>query len=218
MTDASDHAAGGVLQQFVDNLWSPIAFFSKKFSPRECHYSTFDRELPAVYFAVQKFRPFLEGRELHILTDHKPLTFALNTGFTSASANPRRLRQLSFVAEFTTDIRHVVGTENTLADGLSRISSISGAQARPPGINYHDLAVAQQTDSKLQSLRDSPNCVQYKYMTVQAQFSVTSLLVQLDRGYQSLFAAQLSTHSTLFPTPAYVHLENLSRRDLYGQE
>ena len=61
MTDASDVAVGAVLQQLVDGNWCPIAFFSKGLKPAETRYSTFDRELLAIYLAVKHFRYFLEG-------------------------------------------------------------------------------------------------------------------------------------------------------------
>ena len=56
MTDASDTAVGAVLQQEIDNHWHPIAFFSKKLTPAETRYSTFDRELLAIYLAVRHFQ------------------------------------------------------------------------------------------------------------------------------------------------------------------
>jgi hypothetical protein len=52
MTDASDIAVGTVLQQYVDGTWHPIYFFSKKMKPTETRYSTFDRELLAIYLAI----------------------------------------------------------------------------------------------------------------------------------------------------------------------
>ena len=41
--DASDFPVGGVLQQYIDNIWQPLSFFSKKLTPAETHYSAFDR-------------------------------------------------------------------------------------------------------------------------------------------------------------------------------
>ncbi|CAI8009513.1 Transposon Tf2-9 polyprotein, partial [Geodia barretti] len=79
MTDASDTAVGAVLLQQIDDDWQPIAYFSKKLRPAETRYSTFDRELLAIYLAIKHFRHFVEGREFYIATDHKPLTFALST-------------------------------------------------------------------------------------------------------------------------------------------
>ena len=67
MTDTSNTA---VLQQYINRQWQPISFFSKKLQPAETRYSTFYRELLAIYLAI------LEGCTFHVVTDHKPLTFA----------------------------------------------------------------------------------------------------------------------------------------------
>ena len=77
MTDATSVAVGTVLQQSVDH-WCPIAFFSTKLKPAEIQYSTFDRELLAIYLAIKYFRHCVEGHEFHVI-NHKPLTFALTS-------------------------------------------------------------------------------------------------------------------------------------------
>jgi cleavage and polyadenylation specificity factor subunit 1 len=59
VTDASNSAKGAVLQQRVGNDWQPLAFCSKKFNPAQQKYSTYDRELLAVYAAVKNFRHML---------------------------------------------------------------------------------------------------------------------------------------------------------------
>jgi len=51
----------------------PLAFFSKNFSPRLSHASTYVRELHAIIAAVRKWRQYLLGRPFTILTDHKSL-------------------------------------------------------------------------------------------------------------------------------------------------
>ena len=48
MTDASDIAVGGVLQQYINGQWCPLSFFSKALKPAETRYSTYDRELLAI--------------------------------------------------------------------------------------------------------------------------------------------------------------------------
>ena len=78
----------GVLQQYIDNVWQPPSFFSKKLSPAETRYSAFDRELLAVYATIRHFRHNLEGRNFFVKTDHKPLTYAV----TSVTERPS-LRQ-----------------------------------------------------------------------------------------------------------------------------
>ena len=117
-TDASETGIGATLQQYVDGKWKPLAFFSKKFNEAESKYSTFDRELLAIYKSVKRFRYFIEGRQFHVYTDHKPLT----TTFVSnkSSYSPRQLRHIDFISQFTTDLRYVKGTDNTPADALSR--------------------------------------------------------------------------------------------------
>ena len=87
MSDASYNAVGAVLQQFINDKWCPVAFFSKKLKSAETKYSTFDRELLAVYLAIKQFRHFVEGRQFSITTDHKPLTFVLFT--KSSKLTPR---------------------------------------------------------------------------------------------------------------------------------
>ena len=54
MTDASDTAVRAVLQQNINGTWQPIS--SRKMTPAESRYSTFDRELLAVYLAIKHFR------------------------------------------------------------------------------------------------------------------------------------------------------------------
>ena len=116
-TDASDTAVGAVLQQRVGQVWQPLAFFSHQLRPPEIKYSTFDRELLALYLAVRHFRYFLEGRPFTAYTDHKPLTFAKSK--VSDPWSSRQQRHLNYVSEFTTDIQHVAGKDNTVADALS---------------------------------------------------------------------------------------------------
>lgn len=147
MTDASGTGVGAVLQQNIDQHWEPLGYFSKKLTDAHQKYSTYDRELLAIYMSVQYFRKMFEGRNLIIFTDHKPLTYAFIKKI-SDKETPRRIRQLSYISEFTTDIRHVAGSSNAVADALSRIETINC----PTSINYEKLAIDQSNDQELQSL------------------------------------------------------------------
>ena len=155
MTDASDAAVGAVLQQYVDGHWQPISFFSKKLSQAETRYSTFDRELLAVYLAIKHFRYFLEGRVFHVITDHKPLTHALS-GRTDRYT-PRQSRHLDFISQFTTDLRYIRGTDNSVADALSRMEANALTQNTPPIIDFATMAEAQRTDPDLQKVLEAPD-------------------------------------------------------------
>jgi cleavage and polyadenylation specificity factor subunit 1 len=144
VTDASTTAMGAVLQQLVRNSWQPLAFFSRKLTPAQQKYSAYDRELLAIYEAVRYFRHMLEALHFTIYTDHKPLIFAFRHNRDKCS--PRQFRHLDFIAEFTTDIQHVSGKENIVADALSRVDAISASPTQEA------LATAQETDEELQRL------------------------------------------------------------------
>ena len=79
-------------------------------------YSAFDRELLAVFLSIRHFRHMLEGRPFAVWTDHKPLCGALSS---SAEKSPRQTRHLYYISEFSSDIRHVSGEANVVADALS---------------------------------------------------------------------------------------------------
>lgn len=78
MTDASDTCVGAVLQQNVDNKWKALGYFSKKLTEAQMKYSTYDRELLGIHLAIIHFRNMIEGQQLIIFTDHKPLSFAFS--------------------------------------------------------------------------------------------------------------------------------------------
>ena len=118
LTDASDTAIGAALQQITNSGPAPIAFYSRKLSPTEIRYSTFDRELLAIYSAVRHFRHFLEAVPFDIYTDHMPLVHAINK--KSDPISKRQQRHLSAITEFDCRILHVAGKHNAVADALSR--------------------------------------------------------------------------------------------------
>lgn len=146
-TDASDFAVGGVLEQKIKDCWVPLGFFSRQLRDRELKYSTFDRELLAMYLSVRHFRHWLDGRNFVIFTDHNPLPFAMWK--SSDPWTSRQQNQLSAISEFTTDIRHVSGKSNAVADALSRIS----VSAVSLGIDFRKMAAEQQTDAEVKAQR-----------------------------------------------------------------
>lgn len=141
VTDASDTAIGAVLQQFHNGAWEPLAFFSRKLSPSQIKYSPYDRELLAIYEAIKYFRHMLEARHFTVYTDHKPISFAFHE--RKQNCSPRQFRHLDFIAQFTTDIRHISGKNNVVADTLSRVDELEAA------ISFTDLSLAQDGDEEL---------------------------------------------------------------------
>lgn len=152
-TDASDVAIGGVLEQNSRQGWRPVAFCSRVLTKSEINYSTFDRELTGVFWSIKKFKHILEGRQFHVLTDHKPLVGALNK--TTDAVSARQQRQLSFISEYTSDIRHVAGAENQVADLLSRPPILVSQVAI--GLNVTEVALEQRNDREVLAIEASIN-------------------------------------------------------------
>ncbi|BHF77907.1 hypothetical protein SprV_0602101700 [Sparganum proliferum] len=113
-TDASNSAVGAVLHQQVNNQLQALAFFSHRLQPAQTRYSTFFRELLAIYLAICHFRQLLEGRDFSVHTDHKPLNNALKA--KSDRYSPREVSHLDYISQFTADIRHVRGSDIVVAD------------------------------------------------------------------------------------------------------
>ena len=171
-TDASDTAIGAVLEQQVDHHWQPLAFFSRKLSKAEKNYATIDRELLGIHAAILHFRYFLEGRQFTVFTDHRPIVAAMKK--KSELKSGRQTRQFATISEFTTDIQHVSGKENVVADALSRAPCPSedpedvGCDIHPmrgflahyvnaiqPGVDYRAMSTAQQDDPDIQYYRSA---------------------------------------------------------------
>lgn len=152
-TDASDYAVGAVCEQWVGGAWQPLAFFSKQLRDAERKYSTFDRELLGLFLATRHFRFLLEGRQFTVFVDHKPLTFSMAK--TSEPWSARQQRQLSAISEFTTDIQHVAGKDNYVADCLSRV----GVASVHLGLDYHAMALDQAADTEIKDYRSAPTAL-----------------------------------------------------------
>ena len=155
-TDASNVAVGAVLEQEVNGVLQPLGFFSRKLRPAQTQYSTFDRELLAVHLSVRHFRHLLEGTPFTIRTDHQPLIHAFSK--TQDAWSPRQQRHLSAIAEFGCTIQHIPGKKNPVADALSRIQ-IDSVHL---GINYNDVADAQEKDPDTHAYRTAITSLQWK--------------------------------------------------------
>ena len=115
MTDTSELAIRALLQQCIEGQWCSIAHFSKALKQSESRYSTYDRELLAIYLAIKNFRHFIEGHSFHVHTDHKHLTAR------SDRYSPWQTRHLDLISQYTSDILHVKGAHNLVADALSMV-------------------------------------------------------------------------------------------------
>lgn len=159
VTDASDTGMGAALEQWQNGDWKPLAFFSRGFTSTQKRYSTYDRELTAMFESVIYFKHYLYVSDCKIVTDHKPLVYAFNQ--KSDKASIRQQNQLSFISQYTTKIEYLPGKENVVADSLSRLDAIIFTS----DFNLVDLARAQGEDLELQTLlKESNNSLNLKHI------------------------------------------------------
>ncbi|CAN6560280.1 unnamed protein product [Malus baccata var. baccata] len=117
MCDASDYALGAVLGQRKDKRPHVIYYASRTLNDAQLNYSTTEKELLAVVFALDKFRSYLIGTKVIVFTDHAALKYLL----TKKEAKPRLIRWILLPQEFDIEIRDKKGSENVVADHLSRM-------------------------------------------------------------------------------------------------
>lgn len=158
VTDASDLAIGSVLQQLKDGHWQPLAYFSRKLSSSQRKYSPYDRELLAIYESVKYFRHWLEATSFTIYTDHKPLCYMFSE--RKNNCTPRQYRYLDFISQFSTDVRHIAGKDNVVADTLSRIEELHLP------VDLEILARAQESDSELAKYLAEGSSLRMKRLTI----------------------------------------------------
>ena len=148
--DASDGAVVAALNQAVRGELTPIGFFSKSLNATQKNYPTVDRELLAIFLAIKHFRYFLERRDFVIETDHSALVFAVRSSHREYSG--RRLRQLQFISEFTSNIRHIEGKQNVVVNCLSRPPDIGAMFGDFQTVDLLEIAAEQQTDSEINDM------------------------------------------------------------------
>ncbi|RVW94437.1 Retrovirus-related Pol polyprotein from transposon 17.6 [Vitis vinifera] len=117
MCDASDYAVGAVLGQREDGKPYVVYYASKTLNDAQKNYTTTEKELLAVVFALDKFRNYLLGTSIVIFTDHSALKYLLN----KKDAKARLIRWILLLQEFNIQIKDKQGVENVVADHLSRV-------------------------------------------------------------------------------------------------
>ena len=90
-------------------------YASKKLIPREQNYSVGEREALAIIWAVKKFHRYLYGQHFTLESERRPLEYLQ----TSHSQNPRMRWSLALQPNRYT-VKHIRGSENVVADYLSR--------------------------------------------------------------------------------------------------
>ena len=157
-TDASGRAIGSVLlQERDDGGFNIVSTASRVLNQTEQRYTTCEKELLAIVYALQRFRIYVYGRKVTLFTDNKALSFLHRCVITSN----RVARWMIQLQEYDLDVRHISGAQNHLADILSRNpSGMTEEQTRnmtqPDQVMVHRIQVYRDQDLKkeLKALAD----------------------------------------------------------------
>ena len=146
-TDASGTAIGAALQSDK----GPIGFFSSTLKDSELNYSVYDKELTAVFKAVQHFEWLLFGHEFTLQFDHKPLLYM----FSKAAKIERRRRQVDYLSTFNMDLKYIPGKENIVADALSRDKSVDVVNVNQSfsTLSAEEILQKQNSDASLNAVQ-----------------------------------------------------------------
>ena len=97
MCDASDFVVGVVLGQRMDGQPFVIYYMSKTLDSAQMNYSTIEKELLAVVFALNKFRSYLLSSKSVVFTDHADVRYLMS----KHDAKPRLIRQILLLQDLT---------------------------------------------------------------------------------------------------------------------
>ena len=114
-TDASDDACGAQLSQEHDGQELPVAFLSHTFTDTQWKWTTTEQEACGIYCAVTKWNFYLQGSDIAVHNDHKPLHECLN----GKNANNKVNRWSLQLTTYNITFEWISGAHNKAADCFS---------------------------------------------------------------------------------------------------
>ena len=138
MCDALDYAVGAVLGQRIDKKPTVIWYVSKTLAEAQMNFMTTVKDLLAVVYALEKFKPYILGSKIVIYTDHAALKYL----FSKKEGKPRLIRWVLLLQEFDLEIRDKKSSKNSVADHLSRLHVSSMGDISDSFPDEHFLAVS----------------------------------------------------------------------------
>ena len=168
-SDASNIGVGAVLSQ----KGHPLAYFSKKLTPKMSLASAYVRELYAITQAVARWRHYLLGKRFLIKTDQKSLKELMSQVIQTPEQQYYLIKLLGY--EF--DIEYRAGHSNAAAEALSRILAAHlHTYTILEGSLMEELRAIQLTDPELQQLH-----VQHTQSLLPDGYSVHHGLILFDK-------------------------------------
>ena len=115
--DASDDACRAQLSQIQDGTEFLVAFLSHTFTDTQRRWTTPEQEAYGIYFAIKKWIYYLQGTDITVRNNHKPLAQFLNGKNENTKINRWGLELASYNITF----EWISGARNKAADCLSQL-------------------------------------------------------------------------------------------------
>ena len=131
MCEASNYAIGAILGQRKDKIFYAIYYASRTLNEAQLNYATTEKELFATVYAFDKFKPYLIGDKVIVFIDHSAIKYLM----TKKDVKPRLIRWVLLLQEFDVEIKDKKGSENMVADHLSRLEIPKKVQKNQVQIN-----------------------------------------------------------------------------------
>ncbi|OXT14587.1 hypothetical protein B9K06_25600, partial [Bacillus sp. OG2] len=178
-TDASNVAVGVVLWQQYEDGWHPVIYRSQSLTPPQMNWSTGDKELYAIRFAVKKLRFYLHRQpSILIETDHKNLVNI----FDKQDLTAKQSRWLEDMIGYNLVVNYIKGLNNEVADFLSRLplyqaaafetdiplveAQVNSLVIFPQPSWMQKIHAASEMDEFIQKVKNNLNSTKYKRYSV----------------------------------------------------
>ena len=117
MCDASDYAMGVVWGQRTEKNFKAIYYVCKTFNEAQENYTTTEKEMLAMVFAYEKFRPYILGSHVIRHTDHATIKYLME----KKDVKPRLIMWVLLLQKFDLEIKDKKGSDNVIVDHLSKM-------------------------------------------------------------------------------------------------
>ena len=194
--DASGEKCGRQLSQDHNGTKLPVAFFSHTFTETQRKRSTTEQEAYGVYYAITKWNYYLQGSDIIVCNNHKPLAKLLNGKNANNIVNRWGLELASYHITF----KWISGARNKAANCLSRLVNLpNNTQATVmmltvtnsdgPAFNTRSQASQQCQTTKDTGPSNIPSITNPALTTVESTQDITPKPLTANR-HEALFQMQ----------------------------
>lgn len=157
-TDASMDGYGAMLLQIVEGKRRVVGYYSKRTTPAESRYHSYELETLAVVNGVKHFRSYLHGRKFVVVTDCN----SLKSSRDKIDLTPRVHRWWAYLQTFDFDVVYRAGKSMAHVDFFSRnhlprsqakeVTKVEQKRVNITELSGNWLLAEQQRDAEIQKI------------------------------------------------------------------